>query len=318
MKDEIVNKHDAMFKEVFSQKRIAKDFIENNIPKEALDMIDMDSLELQKDTFTNEELKENFSDLIYRVNINKRKAYICFLLEHKSFKDKMAIFQLHKYILESWTSIIKKEERDELPIIIPMLIYHGREKWNVKTDLRSMIPGFYELPDYFKERVPVFKYDFFNIAKYEEDDFERYRSLTSMMLKAFKYAFEKDSKIIIRTFLLSIEEIKSEEDMETIYYFAQLYLKYIEQIEPNITEEDIEEEIKKLDGKGAVTVSILQRREEKGRQEGRQEGIELGKKEEAIKIAENLLRNGSEVAFIVKVTDLSITEVEKLKEKLNN
>ncbi|MSU01152.1 Rpn family recombination-promoting nuclease/putative transposase [Tissierella pigra] len=40
MKSEIANKHDATFKEVFSQKRIAKNFIENNISKEALDIID--------------------------------------------------------------------------------------------------------------------------------------------------------------------------------------------------------------------------------------------------------------------------------------
>ena len=39
-----------------------------------------------------------------------------------------------------------------------------------KKDLRKMISVFDELPEYFKERVPVFKYDFFNIAKYEEDD----------------------------------------------------------------------------------------------------------------------------------------------------
>lgn len=54
MKNEIVNKHDATFREVFSQKRIAKSFIENNIPKKALiDAIDMKSLELRKDTFIN-------------------------------------------------------------------------------------------------------------------------------------------------------------------------------------------------------------------------------------------------------------------------
>ena len=91
MKNVITNKHDLTFKEVFSQKRIAKDFIENNIPKEALDIIDMESFELTKDTFINDVLKENFSDLIYRVKINNKDAYISFLLEHKSYKDKMTI-----------------------------------------------------------------------------------------------------------------------------------------------------------------------------------------------------------------------------------
>ena len=49
-----------------------------------------------------------------------------------------------------------------------MIIYHGKEKWNLRTDLKKMIP--------------------------------------SMMLKAFKYAFEKDLKVIIRNFLLAVED----------------------------------------------------------------------------------------------------------------
>src|SRR5699024_7549115 len=177
---------------------IIKDFIENNIPKEALDVIDMETIELIKDTFINKELEESFSDLIYRIKINNKDAYICFLLEHKSYKDKMTIFQVNKYIIESWMTIIQKENKEELPIIVPMVIYHGKEKWNLKIDLRDMIPGFYELPEYYKERVPVFKYDFFNIGKYEKNDFERLDKLTSMMLKAFKYAFEEDLEVELR------------------------------------------------------------------------------------------------------------------------
>ncbi len=160
MENRITKKHDTTFKEVFSQKRIAKDFIENNIPKEALNIIDLESFELQKDSFISKELQENFSDLIYKVRINNRDAYICFLLEHKSYKDKLAIFQVQKYILEFWTSTIQKENKEELPIIIPMIIYHGKEKWNLKTDLRDMIPKFHELPEYFKQRVPVFNMTF--------------------------------------------------------------------------------------------------------------------------------------------------------------
>lgn len=309
MKKEITNKHDTTFKEVFSQKRIARDFIENNIPKEALEVIDMESLELEKDTFINEELKENFSDLIYRVKINNKNGYISFLLEHKSYKDKMTIFQVQRYILESWMTIIQKENKEELPIIIPMIIYHGKEKWNFKTDIRDMISGFYELPEYFKQRVPVFKHDFFNIGEYEERDFEKLTKLTAMMLKAFKYAFEEDLEIVLRTYLLALEEVKKEEPLETLIYYGEIYLKYIELTNRDIKEEDIKEQIKKLEGKGAITMNILEKREEKGRLEG-----EINKAKE---IAKNLLKEGTEIALVVKATGLSKSEVEELKKFIN-
>ena len=123
MGNEIVNKHDAMFKEVFSHKEIAKSFLENNIPKEALDTIDIDNMELSRDSFENEELKETFSDLIYSTKINGRDAYICFLYEHKSYRDKLTAFQLNKYILEIWIETIQKQEKEELPIILPLVVY---------------------------------------------------------------------------------------------------------------------------------------------------------------------------------------------------
>ena len=317
MKKEITNKHDATFKEVFSQKRIAKDFIENNIPKEALDIMDMDSLELQKDTFINKDLKENFSDIIYKVKIRGQDAYICFLLEHKSYKDKMAIFQLNKYILESWMAMVQKENKEDLPIILPMLIYHGLENWNLKTDLRDMIKGFHQLPDYYKERVPVFKYDLINIASYEGEDFVKLKKLTAMMLTAFKYAFEKDSEIVIRNFLIALEEAGKEESEQTLIYYGEIYLKYIELTNENINEEKIIEAIKKMDGKGAVTVGMLEKREEKGKQEGIQRGRQEGREEGIKKVAKNLLKEGMKMDFIVKSTGLSESEVEKLKEEIN-
>ncbi|NMA94449.1 MAG: Rpn family recombination-promoting nuclease/putative transposase [Clostridiales bacterium] len=312
MTHEIVNKHDITFKEVFSQKRIAKDFIINSIPKSALDVVDLDTLELVKDTFVNKDLKESFSDLIYKVKIKDEDAYICFLLEHKSYKDKMTVFQIQRYILESWMMIVQKENKDKLPIIVPLVIYHGKEKWNLDTDLRDMIYGFYDLPDYFKERIPVFKYDFLNIGEYEEEDFDRFKLLTAMMLRAFKYAFEKDIDLVLRTFLLDLHELAKHEPISTVEYYGQIYLKYIELNNKNITEEDIKRQVDKLDGKGAVSMGLLERREQIGIEKGRIEG----EKRARIKIAKNLLRAGAEVPLVAKSTGLSMSEVEDIQNKL--
>ena len=39
-------------------------------------MIDINTLELQKDSFLDENLKEEISDLLFRVNINNKEGYI--------------------------------------------------------------------------------------------------------------------------------------------------------------------------------------------------------------------------------------------------
>lgn len=313
MKNEIANKHDATFKEVFSQKKIAKDFIQNNLPQEVLDIMDIESLELQKDTFINQDLVENFSDLIYKVQIKDRVAYISFLLEHKSYKDKMTIFQIHKYILETWMAQVQKENNEYLPIILPMVIYHGKEKWNLKTDVRDMIPGFKNLPIYIQERLPVFKHDFFNIGEYNESDFEKLTKLTAMMLKAFKYAFEDDIEVVLRVYLMALEDLKDEEPLETLIYYGEIYLRYIGLTNSKVNEKDIVEQIKKLDGKGAVTMSFIEKIEERGMEKGIEKGIEKGELKAKKEIAKTLLDAGMEIALVVKTTGLSKVEVEELR-----
>ena len=50
---------------------MAKDFLNNYLPKDIIEIIEIDTLEPQKDSFINNELQEVFSDMLYRVNINK-------------------------------------------------------------------------------------------------------------------------------------------------------------------------------------------------------------------------------------------------------
>ncbi len=174
-KNDISKPHDGVFKETFSNKEIAQDFIVNNLPEEVLEIIDIESMKPSKDSFINEELKETFSDLIYTVNINGRQGYLSFLLEHKSYADKRAIIQVAKYILEIWmANVVKEGAKAELTVVFPIVVYHGSQKeWNYRTDVRDMIPGFYSLPSVIQEMLPVFRHELINIQKHEDQDFNK-------------------------------------------------------------------------------------------------------------------------------------------------
>ncbi|SMB88435.1 conserved hypothetical protein (putative transposase or invertase) [Desulfonispora thiosulfatigenes DSM 11270] len=187
-----------------------------------------------------------------------------------------------------------------------------QEKWNLKTDLREMIPGFHDLPEYFKERVPVFKHELINIKEYEENDFEKYTKLTAMMLKAFKYAFEENLEVVLRVFLLAIKEAEKEESLDTLIYYGEIYLKYIELTNSQLKEEDIREEIRKLDGKGDVTMGILEQIEERGIKKGIQKGIKEGE----IKTAKNSLKLGIPLEQVAQISELTLEEVKKIKREL--
>ena len=82
------NPHDKFFKESLGNVETAKDFIANYLPKQVLQVLDVNTLMPQKDSFINPELEENFSDLLFKIDILNKEGYLYLLFEHKSYQDK--------------------------------------------------------------------------------------------------------------------------------------------------------------------------------------------------------------------------------------
>ncbi len=305
-KKELSQPHDITFKKLFGEREIAKDVIEKNLPKEVLEVLDMDSLEKLDGSFINKDLKETFSDLLYGAKINNRDAYIALLWEHKSYTDKFAVFQVAGYILDIWMKIIK-EGKKELPVVIPIVVYHGKSGWNYKTNIREMIPEFHTLPNYLKQMLPVIKHEFINITAHTEEDISEYEPVTRMVLRSLKYIYW-DKEDLIKAFLVSIEEIQSILTDEQLNHYVDILLIYYSAVNKNLTEEDIIEKIKELGGKGERIMTILQEREQKGMEKG----IELGKLDEKREIARKLMAKGLDMNTIIQVTELDEEEVKKL------
>ncbi len=93
------------------------------------------------------ELQEHFSDIIYRVKINERDGYLYLLFEHKSYLYKTTALQLLKYIVSFWEQKVNKENTSTLPPVVPLVLYHGEERWQIKNDLASIIEGIEDLPE---------------------------------------------------------------------------------------------------------------------------------------------------------------------------
>lgn len=70
----IQNPHDKFFKETFSNVEVARDFMKNYRPKLILKIIDLQTFEIQKDSFIDEELKEVFSDMLFEAKIKKKRC----------------------------------------------------------------------------------------------------------------------------------------------------------------------------------------------------------------------------------------------------
>ncbi len=138
--EEIVNPHDKFFKQVMTDKEVVKDFPTNYLPKEIRKIIDPDKIQIAKDSFVEPDMQETFSDILYEVELAKKPAFIYFLFEHKSYP---------------------------YPKIIPLVFYHGRNKWNTGLKLSDIMQ---EIPYELKKYVPEFEYILLDLSEYEEED----------------------------------------------------------------------------------------------------------------------------------------------------
>ncbi|AHM55613.1 hypothetical protein EAL2_c03100 [Peptoclostridium acidaminophilum DSM 3953] len=275
----IQNPHDKFFKETFSNVTVAKDFLNNYLPESIANVIDIHTLEVQKDSFINEELQEVFSDMLFKVNINKQEGYIYFLFEHKSYSSKNISFQLLKYMIEIWESKIKKERSDELPMIIPLVIYHGKESWNIKTTLGEMITGYKDLPNDIKKYIPNYEYLIYDISRYTDEEIKGEAQLR-ILLSIFRDIFTKDNKGLLESIYRAAEYLQALDDRQTGIEYFETFMRYVLNAGKNLTKEDVDDIIDKIEMIYPQGSEVVMSLAEMFRQEGLLLGIQQGRKEE--------------------------------------
>ena len=96
---ELNNPHDKFFKGAFSMLAVTKPLLMQFLPKDLIDKFDLDSLEIDPNSYINDELKETFSDLVWscRLKDGQQQRKIAFLLEHKSYKPAYPHFQINDF-----------------------------------------------------------------------------------------------------------------------------------------------------------------------------------------------------------------------------
>ena len=272
----------------------------------------MNTLEPQKESYISKELKENIADLLYKVNINDKEGYVCFLFEHKSYPDREVILQILRYMIEIWESKIRadKEARKEgateltgdfeLPIIIPLVVYHHKTTWKVKRSLGEMLKDYDKFPEEMKKYVPNFEYILFDLKHDKQKQMglrPEYKILVTA-LNRIRYAPKEETYEIVQEALRIIDELPHKDIMT--YYVENLML-YALSVATGVTEEEMRRVAGEVSVKGGELVMSAA---EKIRLEGRLEG----RLEERKELAKSMLENNEPIEKIIMYTKLSKDE----------
>ncbi|MGE0086305.1 MAG: Rpn family recombination-promoting nuclease/putative transposase [Desulfococcaceae bacterium] len=264
--NETVNYHDRFFQETFSRREIAESFIRHHLPQSLVSQMDFSTLTIVKDSFVDKELREHFSDILYTVQIKENLLYIYLLFEHKSRQERFVSLQILRYMVKIWDQHVKQNPKTKkLPPVFPMVLYHGRGKWNISEKFEDTVQDEKGL---MKAYIPKFCYEIYDISHMPDEQIKG-EVLARIVLLIAKYIFKPDMKEKVFETARLFQEVVNQ---ETALEILEVLLRYVTQATGKFEEGDI----RKIIGQTSIREDIMQTFIDKYINQGMQLGMQQG------------------------------------------
>jgi hypothetical protein len=182
-------------------------------------------------------------------------------------------FQLLKYTVKVWDT--KVGETGQLPIIIPLVVYHGKEGWNIKPSLGEMILGYDELPQDIRALVPNYQYLLFDLSRFTDEEIKG-AVITRITVMIMRDIQRKGIGAIGEIILEAVALLQELEDKGTGLEYFEILMRYVFSARPDFTKDDLYELVRKIETtypEGSEKVMTLA---QAFREEGMERGIEVG------------------------------------------
>jgi predicted transposase YdaD len=167
VKPEISNPHDKLFKQILGEPENAADFLANNLPRELVSHLELNTLQVVQVSFIDAQFIQSEADLLFSVTIAGRPGYVYFLFEHQSSADAFMMLRLLGYMVRVWKRFQRQNpECERLPVIVPMVLFHGPRGWQGPLSLHSLV----EIPgEGFAPYTPDFQCKLYDLSPFGKD-----------------------------------------------------------------------------------------------------------------------------------------------------
>ncbi len=298
--------HDHFFRESFRKLRIIRGFLREYLPPTLLNQIDLDTLILEDGSYIDEELRMHQTDILYRVQmIDGKSLWLYLLFDHKSAPDRWVILQLLRYMVKIWEDSKPRRKTEFLKPILPLVVYHGEQKWKLATDMHTL---FDELPELLQPYTPQFNYQLHDFS-YRSDVEIKGELWTRVCLLTLRTIFDPRLHNLLPHLIDLIFRL-SEQETGLDYIYTILY--YLSVATDRVDKETMKQLLLEQGEQGARQMATLA-------QQWIEEGIEKRAREERARlriILIRLLRRHSLVTAS-ELLDLSIEEVQALQAEID-
>lgn len=289
--------HDKYFKEAFGDVAVVQDFVKHYLSEEILGIIKVTTLKPLKESFIQEKMQEYFVDLLFEVQFGEQKGYLYFLFEHKSYKDPLFAVQLLRYMTEIWAQGGKKEQVERLPIILPIVFYHGKQKWKRPKTIANWVGDMQEIPPTLGKFVPNYEFLFYDFSKHGDEIVMGGAKLRAY-LEMVRHIHSEDPDVLLYAFVKVYDMLQDDPS------FVRTTILYFFGAQDKVSVEEAKERLPVEGRKRLMSIA------EQLRQEGKKEG----RRENALEIARELLQLNMPEEEIIRVTKISREELETIKQ----
>ncbi len=289
--------HDTFIRAILADKEIAIDYFRAALPAYIVEKLDFSTLTQLPDTYVSKELRKTVSDIVYSCSLKDGSGTIkiSLLIEHKSYIDKYTPIQIGAYIFSGLLKQVSNKEK-RLSLIIPVLLYHGKEKWEYRT-LNDL---FEDLDPDLRRFIPDYEYVYHNLGEISDEAIQAlHNKFLAASFLALKYSMLKgDSKEWVPLILELAGEAGA--DLQTsliVYIFVNSGLK--------------KEEISKIIHMAPVTIK-------KKAMTTWDYLLEEGMEKKTEKAVRNMIHEGFETEIICKIQEVTPGYVARIRKEVES
>ncbi|MBF0435703.1 MAG: Rpn family recombination-promoting nuclease/putative transposase [Magnetococcales bacterium] len=222
----IAHPHDRFLKILLSDPERAAYLLRERLPVEISELLSDELPELVSGSFVDLELQEYLTDRLFRVKtVHGHEAFLYTLIDHKSYPDRFVAWQLLRYMvrtLEQWER--ENPEWKRLPAIVPLVVYHGADKWRIPNNFLALV----DAPTGWRPYLLDFKFSLFDLGHVEDQKLSKQPYLRAWLLAA-KYATRDGKQLEIKDFLVEVlTDVPSDDFMIIMRYVVETYRRYDE------------------------------------------------------------------------------------------
>jgi predicted transposase/invertase (TIGR01784 family) len=295
----IQNPHDAFFKAMMTDLRMARQFFTVHLPERFKSRCDFSTLRAQPDSFIEANLRQHLSDLLYSVQMAGQTSYLYCLVEHVTQAKPTTAFQVVRYQIAAMHHAMK-QGHEKPPIVIPMVFYRGTTSpYPYSCDPFDS----FEDPHLARETL-LAPHILVDLSVIPDEELAHHKEIALMELLE-KHITARDLRQLIRYLVDAVlrQYLTTDQFKSVVHYleaagFSDNYPAFFEEFNAASRQPNDK--------------AMMQTLGDYLRQQGMQQGMQAGISKEKHDIAKNLHAMGLDATIIEQATGLSREEIDML------